>query len=65
MQSSLAAVGGNYTAGAEAWKGVASIPDASGEGAVSIPLEGAAPRVWAAEMAALHGAAQKLQEDSR
>lgn len=65
VQAALQSLGGNYTAGSEAWNGIAVIPDATGESALDFPLEDAASRIWAAEVAALHGAAQQMQQQTR
>jgi hypothetical protein len=60
-QAALEAIAGNYTAGTEALRGEASIPDPTGEGAVKVPLESVASRVWAAELALLYSAARRLE----
>lgn len=55
-------MGGNYTAGSAALRGVAYVPEVSDQGAVEIGLNENAERVWAVEMANLHQAAQDLAQ---
>ncbi len=55
-------MGGNYTAGSAALRGVAYIPEASHQGTVELGLNENAGRVWAVEMAILHQAAQNLAQ---
>lgn len=59
-QEALSAVGGNYTAGTGALKGVAYIPEGSSQDFAHINVQENAGRVWALEMATLHQAKNDL-----